>query len=189
MKGVIIVAAVIIVLVIILSINPKSKTSNSNSTGTRPDRQERMRREALIPVFQRHKQILNESIGIIESSKKIDTIIGRKQVVLEKLDWFDKNSIPGTEFVLIPTPKDSRPKFMSIYNARLVDVAEHLVVEAESKTKSLKTKSGKQNHINKTIDAIQKITSELYAETENFEEAVTEIQKAYNKLENLDLSV
>lgn len=136
--------------------------------------------------FDNRKRILNESVSLVEKTKNIDVMVGRKNIAIEQLDWFITNKGQGY-MNLNPPPKEGKEKLLEIFNERLTGRISELVESQLNRIEILKTEKAKLNAQNKAIDIIHASMNKLDKVGSNFQEMEEDLGELYSKVEQMNV--
>lgn len=130
--------------------------------------------------FPSHKRILEESINLIQTTKNLETLLGRYDIALEHYFWIREQISNG-----IPIYFESRGNFPDELkehaNFHIHRIAENIFKTYKSKIATLKTDKAKENQKEKTMILLSECINSL-KQTENTNEWITEINALQNKL-------
>jgi hypothetical protein len=128
-------------------------------------------------------RILNDSVKLVEESNNIQTIINRKNIAIEHLDWFIKNKLLGVH--INPPPEYSKEQLLLNFNENLYRQVETLVRKQIDKAKELKTKQGKQNALNKSVQLIQNNMNYFDKSVKNYQDVESSIRDLQSEIESI----
>ncbi|MDD4190395.1 MAG: hypothetical protein PHI28_03640 [Mangrovibacterium sp.] len=125
-------------------------------------------------------RILNDSIKLIEGSGNIQTIISRKNIAMEHLDWFIRNEVNGVR--LTPSASYSKKQLLLIFNDNLYKQIETRILKQLDKVNDLKSIQAKQNAINKALGVIYNNSIYFERTASNYSQVDFKLGKLKEKL-------
>jgi hypothetical protein len=141
--------------------------------------------QSLEVEFPRHKQILDESAELIETTNNINTLLSRYIDVLNELEWMHSQKDNGMPITLGESLVDSKIKLNRATNVSIVRITEYHFNKLRGELELLKSHKAAQNRIDKMNELIGKCRSEL-KEHENMSESVAKLNSIELKLNQLN---
>ncbi|WP_157279167.1 hypothetical protein [Proteiniphilum acetatigenes] len=130
--------------------------------------------------FPSHKRILEDSVNLIQTTKSLETLIGRYDIALEHYFWIREQISNG-----VPLYFESKGNFADELkehaNYHIHRIAENTFKTHKSKIATLKTDKAKESHKEKTLILLSECINSL-KQTENTNEWIAEINALQNKL-------
>lgn len=133
--------------------------------------------------FPRHKQILEESVQLIQETNNIDTLVFRYELSLEHYHWIMEQKAKGLPIYFDTEEEGFESALNRISNYHIIRIAMEVFINYKTKMYGLKTAKGRENNTVKMFEFIEKC-NQLLKEHSNRFESETKLNKLYNNTEN-----
>jgi hypothetical protein len=126
-------------------------------------------------------RVINESIGIISSSKNLETIKSRYELIEKYVDRLIEIDNMGYSFTEKP-PREMKNRFPGAINSRLLELAETEFKEAVNKKDTITTTREGIKLIEKTKQLIIEIRNMLYKNDDDYNEVYKKVDDIHTIL-------
>jgi len=140
--------------------------------------------DAIIFEGNRRLQIMRESADLIEGTDNIQTLIRRKKVLDEELDWFGRLEKEDCPYHLTGGVANKRNETDILFNKMLYRIVKNTVDDYLLKIDEHKTEISKKNYTIKTYEIIELAKISLIKYASNYLENETEISKQFSIIED-----
>lgn len=140
--------------------------------------------DAIIFEGNRRLQIMRESTDLIEGTDNIQTLIRRKKVLDEELDWFGGLEKEDCPYHLTGGVANKRNETDILFNKMLYRIVKNTVDDYLLKIDGHKTEISKKNYTIKTYEIIELAKISLIKYASNYLENETEISKQFSIIED-----
>lgn len=173
---VLIIAAIIFTLITFIkpsSSKPNKKNHNSDTHNKKVSNasypSEFYKLGATVTEGERRLQILNESSQIIENTKNIDTLLSRRNVIDDNLDWFLQKEREGSQYKLKVGASEMKIRLKERINEMICRIISDEVAEYKLTMEKMKSERAKENRTKKIFERINDFQTHLIKDTENYE--------------------
>lgn len=137
----------------------------------------------ILPDIQRRVQLINDSMSVIEHSRKFDTKLSRMELIIslaEELQEYEEKGIPS----LTPHPSALLIQMQEEKNNLIMEEIEILIEQVNDKISVINNQTTKINHLSKTLIKIKEYQKHL-SDPRRIDSYVKEI---LDRIHNLQLT-
>ncbi|MDD4820283.1 MAG: hypothetical protein PHD21_05565 [Flavobacteriales bacterium] len=182
-----IVLGVFIVLVIVLIIRDRVKKKKKTISPREKSIEDLMleaQKQSFLLQFPRRKQILEESMALIQNSNNINVLVGRYNDVVENYNWIIERKNEGMPVIFNEESCGFISSLNRAMNFHIIRVAKYMYDKKKQEIGSLKTKKAKENRCVELFELIEKCKKSL-KNNENKDEAILDLDNVHYKIEEL----
>lgn len=142
------------------------------------------RSKAILQIeFPRRKQILEESVKLIQETNNIDTLLSRYDIALEHYHWIMEQKAKGLPIWFDTEEEGFESALNRIRNYHMVRIAMEKFINYKKKMYGLKTAKAKENNTAQMFEYLEKCKKSLISHT-NKDESEAKLNKLHNNTED-----
>lgn len=142
------------------------------------------RGKAILQIeFPRRKQILEESVKLIQETNNIDTLLSRYDIALEHFHWIMEQKAKGLPIWFNTEEEGFESALNRIRNYHIVRIAMEKFINYKKKMYGLKTAKAKENNTAQMFEYLEKCKQSLVSHA-NKGESEAKLNKLHNNTED-----
>lgn len=133
--------------------------------------------------FPRRKQMLEESVRLIQETSNIETLVSRYEVALEHYHWIMEQKSKGLPLFFESEDEGFESALNRINNYHIVRIAMEVFINYKKKMYGLKTVKAKDSNTAKMFEHINK-SIELLKDHSNRDDSLKKLNRLHNNIED-----
>lgn len=179
---IVIIAALIIIIVVIMIAGGQHETNKKGTSSNKPYIDARSK--AILQIeFPRRKQILEESIKLIQETSNIDTLLSRYDIALEHYHWIMEQKAKGLPIWFDTEEEGFENALNRIRNYHIVRISMEKFIKYKKKMYGLKTAKARENNTAQMFEYLEKCKQSLVSHA-NKGESEAKLNKLHNNTED-----